>query len=111
TAGKGVAGDGGAVADKDRNPRPKPEARDQEPASPAFHPFKRFHISTRNAPLPAKPLARILVERKDTCVNCGICVSACVYGVHERKAKAVDFTRVAEPRHENCTACQRCINE
>lgn len=73
--------------------------------------FERYFIHSKNTPLPERKVPRILVERKETCINCGICVSACVYGVHERTSPAVDFTKVAEPRHEFCVACQRCINE
>ena len=72
--------------------------------------FERYHIKTRNTP-PAKALPRIFVERKDSCINCGLCVAACVYGVHERGDPKVDFTKVASPRHEFCVACHRCVNE
>lgn len=75
------------------------------------NPFRRYLILTKNTPLPGPGIPRILVERKDHCVNCGICVSACVYGVHERRTAEGDPTRVAEPKHEHCVACQRCVNE
>lgn len=73
--------------------------------------FERYNIHSKNTPLPERRVPRIFVERKDTCINCGICVSACVYGVHERTPKLLDFTKVAEPKHEFCVSCQRCINE
>jgi glutamate synthase domain-containing protein 2/formate hydrogenlyase subunit 6/NADH:ubiquinone oxidoreductase subunit I len=80
------------------------------PGAKAPKKFERFHIHTRTAPLQAD-VPRIFVLRKDTCVNCGVCVSACVYGVHQRLPSAVDPTKVGEPDHAKCVSCHRCVNE
>ena len=72
--------------------------------------YKRFRIETLDARLPTR-VPRIEVSRNDACVNCGRCATACVYGVHSRQDVAVDLTKMAEPEHALCVACQRCVNE
>lgn len=73
--------------------------------------FRRFHLETKSAPLPAET-PKIEVRRDyDRCIGCGICAKACVYGVHSREPAAADFTRMALPTHEKCVGCHRCVNE
>lgn len=65
----------------------------------------------RLEPRPAPPRHPILrphrIERGDRCINCGTCISACIYGCHERSA--ADLRKMADPRSACCRNCFACI--
>jgi NAD-dependent dihydropyrimidine dehydrogenase PreA subunit len=48
---------------------------------------------------------RFIVERKDTCISCGLCESLCPYGVHKR---VEGHTKVLPPYNQKCVgpSCQ-----
>lgn len=49
------------------------------------------------------------ITRGDECINCGRCIAACLYGVHEKRPD--DPRRLNEPRSDLCRNCFRCILE
>jgi glutamate synthase domain-containing protein 2/Fe-S-cluster-containing hydrogenase component 2 len=54
---------------------------------------------------------RPLIVRSAACINCGICVDACIYGVHYR---AEDFRMIIgeQPQdHSLCRSCLRCVRQ
>ncbi len=65
----------------------------------------------RLGPRPAPPRHPILrphrIERSGRCINCGTCISACIYGCHER-SKA-DPRRMDEPEAACCRNCFACV--
>ncbi|NWG10104.1 MAG: alpha-hydroxy-acid oxidizing protein [Nitrososphaerales archaeon] len=65
----------------------------------------------RLGPRPAPPRYPILhphnVERSDRCINCGRCISACIYGCHERSES--DVRTMADPKASCCRSCFACV--
>lgn len=47
------------------------------------------------------------IERAEHCINCGTCVTACVYGCHERLD--TDVRRMGEPKSDCCRNCFACV--
>ncbi len=70
--------------------------------------WERYHIPVKTALTPWE-LGKFMVERADSCINCGKCISACIYGVHFRRPD--DVRRLDEPRHSLCRDCFRCVEE
>ncbi len=69
--------------------------------------YHHYHIPKKELPLPSRPFGKMAVVRSDRCMNCGRCVAACVYGVHERSA--ADPRIMAEPKNSLCKNCLRCV--
>jgi ferredoxin len=69
--------------------------------------YHHYHIPKKELPLPPKPFGKMAVVRSDRCMNCGRCVAACVYSVHERSA--ADPRLMAEPKNHLCKNCLRCV--
>jgi glutamate synthase domain-containing protein 2/ferredoxin len=71
----------------------------------------RYHISIHPAPPRMEVPLRLLLVRNDACFNCGICVDACIYGVHHRQDD-MRMTLGAIDQFENaCRTCLRCVRE
>ncbi|MFN4218609.1 MAG: 4Fe-4S dicluster domain-containing protein, partial [Candidatus Bipolaricaulia bacterium] len=71
----------------------------------------RYTIHTHKAPPRTKPLVRPMIVRSEACVNCGICIDACIYGVHYRSS---DLRMIIgeQPQDQNlCRSCLRCVRE
>jgi len=65
----------------------------------------------RLAPRPAPPRHPVLrpyrIERSDRCINCGTCITACLYDVHARSEE--DPRKMADPAENACRRCMACI--
>lgn len=69
----------------------------------------KYHIDTRPAPARTALPGKFVITRGDECVNCGRCITACMYGVHEKDRR--DVRLMAEPHSDLCRNCFRCIFE
>ncbi len=69
--------------------------------------YHHYHIPKKELPQPPKPFGKMAVVRSDRCMNCGRCVDACVYTVHERSP--TDPRLMAEPKNHLCKNCLRCV--
>ncbi len=69
----------------------------------------RYFIHARPAPAPAPPPGKWRIARGDECINCGRCVTACLYGVHEKDP--IDVRLMAAPHSDLCRNCFRCVIE
>jgi NAD-dependent dihydropyrimidine dehydrogenase PreA subunit len=45
----------------------------------------KYHIQTHLADTKFRVLGKYAITRSDECVNCGICIEACIYEVHHRQ--------------------------
>ncbi|MFC1746429.1 glutamate synthase-related protein, partial [Candidatus Riflebacteria bacterium] len=65
------------------------------------------HLEPRPAP-PRHPVLRpYRLERSDKCINCGTCITACLYECHERSLQ--DSRKMADPLNCCCRNCFSCI--
>lgn len=71
--------------------------------------YERYRIDTRSAPHRNGFPGRFTVERGEGCINCGVCVDACVYGVHLKQGW--DSRLMDAPEENFCVGCQRCVME
>jgi len=71
----------------------------------------RYHIEIHPAPPRSEVPLRLLLVRSDACFNCGICVDACVYGVHHRKEDTRMALGAVDQRETACRTCLRCVRE
>ncbi|MCI0605149.1 hypothetical protein L0156_19360, partial [bacterium] len=71
----------------------------------------RYHISIQPAPPRNDVPLRLLLVRNDACFNCGICVDACVYGVHHRQEDMRMQIGVLDQQENVCRTCLRCVRE
>src|ERR1051325_39529 len=71
----------------------------------------RYHIAIRPAPPRSETPLRLLLKRDEGCINCGICVDACVYGVHHRQEDLRMPLGVVEQQENLCRSCLRCVRE
>ncbi|HLG41900.1 MAG TPA: 4Fe-4S dicluster domain-containing protein, partial [Planctomycetota bacterium] len=69
----------------------------------------RYHIAVKNAPAPLVTPGRWIISRGDECINCGRCIVACQYGVHDKRAG--DPRLLDLPKSDLCRNCFRCILE
>jgi glutamate synthase domain-containing protein 2/ferredoxin len=67
----------------------------------------RYEIECRPAPNRRGQIGKYQIVRGAECINCGTCVTACEYGVHERRED--DPRQLAEPDSALCRNCFRCI--
>lgn len=49
------------------------------------------------------------IQRSDRCINCGICIEACIYDCHFRSEK--DPRILADPKDNCCRNCFACIRQ
>ena len=71
----------------------------------------RYHIPIKPAPPRGETPLRLLLVRNDGCINCGICVDSCVYGVHHRQADMRMPLGVVDQQENLCRSCLRCVRE
>ncbi|MCX8103319.1 MAG: glutamate synthase-related protein [Candidatus Bipolaricaulota bacterium] len=71
----------------------------------------RYSIHTQRAPSRATHLVRPMIVRSDACINCGICIDACIYGVHYR-SENLRMIIGEQPQDQSlCRSCLRCVRE
>ncbi len=67
--------------------------------------------SKRLGPRPAPPRHPILrphrIERSERCINCGTCITTCIYGCHERSE--TDPRKMGDPKNACCRTCFACV--
>lgn len=97
-----------AQADVEAPPAARaPEVREEQPA---IHRGWKYHIDPVPTPSRREAVGKFLILRDvDTCINCGQCERACIYGVHSRNP--FDVRKMAEPESALCRNCFRCIQE
>lgn len=71
--------------------------------------YERYHIATASVPNRAPPVPKFVIVRADSCINCGKCERACIYGVHTRRED--DPRKMADPINNLCKNCFMCIQE
>ncbi|HEY4492475.1 MAG TPA: 4Fe-4S dicluster domain-containing protein, partial [Acidobacteriota bacterium] len=71
----------------------------------------RYTIAIKAAPPRSETPLRLLLVREEGCINCGICVDACVYGVHERQPDLRMQIGVIDQQENPCRTCLRCVRE
>lgn len=69
--------------------------------------YKRYHIETSPARLASTEVGKFEIIRKDSCFNCGQCITHCIYDVHKRDDS--DLRKMAEPVSHLCKNCFSCI--
>jgi ferredoxin len=69
--------------------------------------YKRYHIETSPAELSTTKIGKFEIRRSDACLNCGRCITHCIYGVHERDAD--DPRLMSDPANHLCKNCFSCI--
>ncbi|MCD6310378.1 MAG: 4Fe-4S dicluster domain-containing protein [Candidatus Eremiobacteraeota bacterium] len=67
----------------------------------------RYIIKPKPAPGRFPPIPKVLVERGDSCIKCGKCISVCIYDVHERDPS--DVRLIADPVSYRCKNCFACV--
>jgi ferredoxin len=68
---------------------------------------KKYHIPTKTVSSRIKPIGKFMLIRDSECINCGLCLDICVFGVHERNKD--DIRRMAEPLNHLCKDCFACV--
>ncbi|MBU1627969.1 hypothetical protein KKB18_11430, partial [bacterium] len=68
---------------------------------------KKYHIPTKTAHSRIKPIGKFILKRNTECINCGLCIETCVFGVHERLQD--DMRLMAEPLSHICKNCFACV--
>ncbi len=71
--------------------------------------YERFHIPLKLVPGRAGPVPKFVIIRADSCINCGKCERACIYGVHKRSE--TDPRKMADPINSLCKNCFMCIQD
>jgi Pyruvate/2-oxoacid:ferredoxin oxidoreductase delta subunit len=69
--------------------------------------YERYRIETSPIKLASTQIGKFDIVRKDNCLNCGQCISHCIYDVHRRDEK--DHRKMAEPVSHLCKNCFACI--
>jgi Pyruvate/2-oxoacid:ferredoxin oxidoreductase delta subunit len=69
--------------------------------------YKRYHLNTSPAKLPSTRIGKLKITRNDKCLNCGRCLTFCIYDVHKRDA--ADPRKMSDPASELCKRCFACI--
>jgi len=70
---------------------------------------QKYHVQAAPAASRRDPIGKFTIDRAEHCINCGQCVRACLYGVHERDPS--DVRKLAEPQDHLCRNCFRCVQE
>ena len=69
--------------------------------------YKRYRIETSSIKLASTQIGKFDIIRRDDCLNCGQCISHCIYEVHRRDEK--DPRKMAEPVSLLCKNCFACV--
>ncbi len=76
-----------------------------------LNPKSRYNIQTALASPRTETPVRLLLLRNDACFHCGLCVDACVYGVHSRQDDMRMPLGVVNQSENVCRSCLRCVRE
>jgi ferredoxin len=71
--------------------------------------FERYHVPLKPVAGRAQPVPKFVIVRADSCINCGKCEKACIYGVHKRSEQ--DPRKMSDPTSSLCKNCFRCIQD
>lgn len=71
----------------------------------------RYSIEVHPAPPRSDTPLRLLLVRSDACFNCGLCVEACVYGVHHRQEDFRMPLGIVDQQETLCRSCLRCVRD
>lgn len=71
----------------------------------------RYHIAVKTAPPRTETPLRLLLVRSDACFNCGLCIDACIYGVHHRQDDFRMPLGEVDQQETLCRSCLRCVRE
>ena len=69
--------------------------------------YKRYHIDTSPAELDSTNIGTFQIIRDENCLNCGRCISLCIYDVHGRDPD--DPRKMSDPLSLSCKNCFSCI--
>ncbi len=69
--------------------------------------YERYQIETAPAKLPSTRIGKFAIIRGENCLNCGRCMTFCIYDVHKRDP--VDPRKMSEPASYLCKNCFSCI--
>jgi ferredoxin len=69
--------------------------------------YKRYHLNASAVKLPSTKIGKLKITRNDKCLNCGRCMTYCIYDVHKRDA--ADPRKMSDPASELCKRCFACI--
>jgi len=69
--------------------------------------YERYRIETSPVKLASTQIGKFDIIRRDNCLNCGQCISHCIYDVHRRDEK--DQRKMAEPVSHLCKNCFACV--
>jgi len=69
--------------------------------------YKRYRIDTSPAKLASTNIGTFRIIRDENCLNCGRCISLCIYDVHEREKN--DPRKMSDPLSPYCKNCFACI--
>ena len=69
--------------------------------------YKRYHIETSLVELSTTKIGKFEIIRNDYCLNCGQCMTHCIYDVHKRASD--DPRLMSDPVNHLCKNCFSCI--
>ena len=69
--------------------------------------YKRYHIETSPIKLLSTEIGKFKIIRNSNCLNCGQCITWCIYNVHKRDPD--DPRKMFEPVSYLCKNCFSCI--
>jgi ferredoxin len=69
--------------------------------------YKRYHIETSPVELSTTKIGKFEIIRNDACLNCGRCMTHCIYDVHKRDSD--DPRIMSDPVNHLCKNCFSCI--
>jgi ferredoxin len=69
--------------------------------------YERYHIETAPVKLHSTEMGKFKIIRNDNCLNCGRCMTHCIYEVHKRST--LDPRKMSEPVSHLCKNCFSCI--
>lgn len=69
--------------------------------------YERYRIETTPVKLPSTEIGKFEIIRNNRCLNCGRCMTHCIYEVHERST--LDPREMSEPVSRLCKNCFSCI--
>jgi len=69
--------------------------------------YKRYRIETSPVELSTTKIGKFEIIRNDSCLNCGRCMTHCIYDVHKRDSD--DPRIMSDPVNHLCKNCFSCI--